>query len=107
MELSINEINELSAVELLERAYGKKLESKKTVLEYIEIVKFLRDPEVNPEKVQETYNLIYNSIDKMNDSVKPNTIMFLKYLINPCSFLGSLSLQIYPTEPLKHSLRTL
>lgn len=77
MELSINEINELSAVELLERAYGKKLESKKTVLEYIEIVKFLRDPEVNPEKVQETYNLIYNSIDKMNDSVKPNTIMFL------------------------------
>ena len=77
MELSINEINELSAVELLEKTYGKKLESKKTVLEYIEIVKILRNPEVNPEKVQETYNLIYNSIDKMNETVKPNTIMFL------------------------------
>ena len=77
MELSINEINEISAEELLERIYGKKLESKKTILEYIEIVKVLRNPEVNPEKVQETYNLIYNSIDKMNDTVKPNTIMFL------------------------------
>ena len=77
MELSINEINELSAVELLEKTYGKKLESKKTVLEYIEIVKILRNPEVNPEKVQETYNLIYSSIDKMNETVKPNTIMFL------------------------------
>lgn len=77
MELSINEINEITAAELLEKTYGKKLESKKTVLEYIEIMKILRNPEVKPEKVQETYNLIYNSIDKMNDTVKPNTIMFL------------------------------
>lgn len=77
MELSINEINELSASELLERTYGKRLESKKTILEYIEIVKVLRNPDVKVEKVQETYNLIYDSIDKMNDKVKPNTIMFL------------------------------
>lgn len=77
MELSILEINEIRAEELLEKAYGKKLESKKTILEYIELMKVLRNPEVNAEKVQETYNLIYNSIDKMNASVKPNTIMFL------------------------------
>lgn len=77
MELSIDQINELTAEELLDKAYGKKLESKKTVLEYIELVKILRNPEVKPEKVQETYNLIYSSIDKMNDTVKPNTIMFL------------------------------
>ena len=50
MELSINEINELSANELLEKVYGKKLESKKTVLEYIEIVKFLRNEEVKKER---------------------------------------------------------
>ena len=77
MELTINEINEMSAVELLEKTYGKKLDSKKTVLEYIEMMKILRNPEVNEEKVQESYNLIYNSIDNMNATVKPNTIMFL------------------------------
>lgn len=77
MDLTINEINEISAEELLQRVYGKSLESKKTVLEYIEIVKVLRDPQVNEDKVQETYNLIYDSIDKMNGKVKTNTIIFL------------------------------
>ncbi len=77
MDLTINEINEISAEELLERAYGKSLESKKTVLEYIEIVKVLRNPQVNEDKVQETYNLIYDSIDKMNGKVKPNTVIYL------------------------------
>ena len=77
MNLTINEINELTAVELLEKSYGKQLESKKTILEYIEICKALRNLEVKPEKVQETYTLIYNSIDKMNAVVKPNTVLFL------------------------------
>ncbi|SCJ59681.1 Uncharacterised protein [uncultured Clostridium sp.] len=77
MDLTINEINEISAEELLQRAYGKNLDSKKTVLEYIEIVKVLRNPEINGDKAQETYNLIYASIDKMNGKVKPNTVIYL------------------------------
>lgn len=77
MNLSIDEINELTGAELLEKAYGKKLESKKAVLEYIEIMKILRSPEINPEKVQETYNLIYGAIDSMKGGIKPNTTLFL------------------------------
>ncbi len=77
MDLTINEINEISAEELLQRVYGKSLESKKTVLEYIEIVKVLRNPQINEDKVQETYNLIYDSIDKMNGKVKTNTVIYL------------------------------
>lgn len=77
MDLTIEQINSLSAQELLEKAYGKKLESKKTVLEYIEIMKVLRNPEVKEEKVQETYNLIYSSIDNMGATIKPNTTLFL------------------------------
>lgn len=77
MDLTINEINEISAEELLQRIYGKSLERKKTVLEYIEIVKVLRNPQVNKDKVQETYNLIYDSIDKMNGKVKTNTVIYL------------------------------
>lgn len=77
MELNINELNKLSAEELLEVTYGKKLESKKAILEYIEIVKILKNPEIKEDKIQETYNLIYTCIDKMNDTVKPNTVLYL------------------------------
>lgn len=77
MDLTIEQINELTAKELLEKTYGKKLESKKTILEYIETAKILRNTEINPEKVQETYTLIYSSIEAMSSSVKPNTTLFL------------------------------
>lgn len=78
MEISINEINELKALELLEKVYGKKLDCKKNILEYIDIMKILRQEGILEEKVQENYNLIYSSIENISDTVKLNTIMHLK-----------------------------
>lgn len=70
------DINKLSAEELLRESYGKQLNTKKNILEYIELSKILKNEEVLEEKVQETYNLIYNSIENLE--VKPNTKMYLK-----------------------------
>lgn len=71
-------IEELSAEELWEKLYNKELNSKKSILEYIELTKVLKRENIPSEKVQETYNYIYDSIEKMASGIKPNTIMHLK-----------------------------
>ncbi|MGL5084763.1 MAG: hypothetical protein ACRC68_03455 [Clostridium sp.] len=68
----------LKAHEIWEALYNKELNCKKNILEYIEITKILKCDEVTSEQLQETYTLIYTSIDKMSDIVKANTIMHLK-----------------------------
>lgn len=78
------DINKLSAEELLRESYGKQLNTKKNILEYIELSKILKNEEVLEEKVQENYNLIYNSIENLE--VKPNTKMYLKNALK--SMLG-------------------
>ena len=67
----------------MQRNFGKSyiiksLNTKKNILEYIEITKILKNESVPSEKVQETYNYIYDSIEKMASGIKPNTIMHLK-----------------------------
>lgn len=71
-------LNILSGNEIIEKIYGKELVSKKTILESIEKVKPLAKEDLEKEKIQEVYNIIYKKIDDMNTTVKPNTIMFLK-----------------------------
>lgn len=68
----------LSAEEIWEVLYNKELNCKKNILEYIEITKILKSDDVKSSQIQDTYTLIYKSIDKMNDTIKPNTIMHLK-----------------------------
>ena len=68
----------LSAEEIWEKLYNKELNCKKNILEYIDITKILKKENIEPEKIQETYNLIYDSIDKMAADIKPNTIMYLQ-----------------------------
>lgn len=68
----------LSAHEIWETLYNKELNCKKNILEYIEITKILKSDDVKSSQIQDTYTLIYKSIDKMNDTIKPNTIMHLK-----------------------------
>lgn len=68
----------LSAEEIWEALYNKELNCKKNILEYIEITKILKSDDVKSSQIQDTYTLIYKSIDKMNDTIKPNTIMHLK-----------------------------
>ena len=77
MEENIS-LENLSAEELWEKLYNKELNCKKNILEYIDITKILKKENVEPEKIQETYNLIYDSIDKMAADIKPNTIMYLQ-----------------------------
>ena len=77
MEENIS-LENLSAEELWEKLYNKELNCKKNILEYIDITKILKKENIEPEKIQETYNLIYDSIDKMAADIKPNTIMYLQ-----------------------------
>lgn len=71
------DVSKLNAEELWNTIYGKELKTKKNILEYIELVGFLRKSNVDPERIQDTYNFIYTAINKMSKDVKPNTIMFL------------------------------
>lgn len=68
----------LSAEAIWEALYNKELNSKKNILEYIEITKILKKDDVDSKQIQDTYNLIYDSIDKMGNTIKVNTNMFLK-----------------------------
>lgn len=77
MEENIS-LGNLSAEEVWKKLYNKELNSKKNVLEYIDITKILKKENIEPEKIQETYNFIYESIDKMAGEIKPNTIMYLQ-----------------------------
>lgn len=77
MEENIS-LENLSAEEIWEKLYNKELNCKKNILEYIDITKILKKENIEPEKIQETYNLIYDSIDKMAADIKPNTIMYLQ-----------------------------
>lgn len=76
MEENLN-IKGLDGQEIWQKIYGKELNSKKTVLEYIEMTKILKkDPDIF--QIESTYNFIYKKIDEMADKIKPNTIMYLK-----------------------------
>lgn len=71
-------LENLNAEEIWQKLYNKELDCKKNILEYIDIARILKKGEADPEKIQDTYNFIYDNIDKMSDKVKPNTIMYLQ-----------------------------
>ena len=73
-----NNFNEIEGKEILNKLFNKELNSKKNILEAIEIIRPLAKEELKGEKLQEIYNIIYNSIEDMNTIVKANTIMYLK-----------------------------
>lgn len=73
-----NNFNEIEGKEILNKLFNKELNSKKNILEAIEIIRPLAKEELKGEKLQEIYNIIYNSIEDMNTVVKANTIMYLK-----------------------------
>jgi len=77
MEENIS-LENLNAEEIWGKLYNKELNCKKNILEYIDITKILKKENIDPEKIQDTYNFIYDNIDKMADKIKPNTIMFLQ-----------------------------
>ena len=86
--INLDELKLITSQELLEQLYGKNLETKKDVLEYIERTKILKGEGVPQELIDDTYKLIDESIDNIKSKVKPNTIMFLKNTLK--SSLGKL-----------------
>ncbi|HHX60071.1 MAG TPA: hypothetical protein GX707_04945 [Epulopiscium sp.] len=58
--------------------YKKELNCKKNIIEYIEIIRVDQKENPNQEVAIENYNYIYECIEQLRDSVKPNTLMHLK-----------------------------
>ncbi|MDF2506109.1 hypothetical protein [Clostridium sp.] len=76
--LNNTEFEQLTASEVWERLYNRELNSKKNILEYIDITAVLKKGTINEEKIKDTYNYIYNHIEQLKGSIKPNTMMYLK-----------------------------
>jgi hypothetical protein len=68
----------LDSKEIWKALYGKELNCKKNILEYISITKVLKQDNVSSELMQGTYTFIYNSIEKLGNIIKVNTKMYLK-----------------------------
>lgn len=68
----------LSASEIWEKLYNKKLNCKKHIIEYIELTRLLKKGNASEEQIEATYNYIYEQIEGMKATIKPNTMMYLK-----------------------------
>ena len=73
-----NQFVGLTATEIWEKLYNKELNTKKQILEYIDITKILKKENVSEDQIQDTYTFIYDNIEGLKDSIKPNTMMYLK-----------------------------
>lgn len=72
------DIQGLNAKETWKVLYDKELNTKKNILEYIDIVKVLKQEDIPSQQVKDTYNFIYNAIENMGSDVKVNTKLHLK-----------------------------
>jgi hypothetical protein len=78
MSEAIIDLHGLDAKETWKALYGKELNTKKNILEYIELTKVLKQDDISNEKIQDTYTFIYNAIEEMSSIIKVNTKMYLK-----------------------------
>lgn len=72
------EFDNMNGEEIWEKLYNKELNTKKNILEYIEMTGVLVKEKADIYAIESTYNFIYRKIDEMAENVKPNTIMFLQ-----------------------------
>lgn len=68
----------LNGEEIWERLYNKELDTKKKILEYIDITGILIKEKADIYQIESTYSFIYRKIDEMSHTIKPNTVMFLQ-----------------------------
>lgn len=73
-----NQFEELTAAEIWKKLYDKELNCKKHILEYIEITRVLKKENVSEDQIKDVYNYIYDHIEGLKDSIKPNTMLYLK-----------------------------
>ena len=72
------QLDGLDAKEVWRSLYGKELNTKKNILEYIEVARSLIKRGVATEQIQATYNFIYDSIGALGNTIKVNTNYYLK-----------------------------
>ncbi|WP_294403315.1 hypothetical protein [uncultured Clostridium sp.] len=72
------QFDNMNGEEIWENLYNKELNTKKNILEYIEMTGVLVKEKADIYAIESTYNFIYRKIDEMAENVKPNTIMFLQ-----------------------------
>jgi hypothetical protein len=101
MNETITDLQGLDAKKTWEALYGKELNTKKNILEYIEITKILKQGDISSEKIQDTYTFIYNAIEEMSSIIKVNTKMYLKNQLK--AQLGKLVAEKDP-KPINHFL---
>lgn len=97
--LNNNQFEGLTARDIWEKLYNKELNTKKHILEYIEITRVLKKENVSESQIIDTYNYIYNQIEGLKTSVKPNTMMYLKNQLK--SQLGKYVIEKDP-KPINH-----
>jgi hypothetical protein len=97
----IIDLQGLDAKEAWEALYGKELNTKKNILEYIEITKIFKQENIPSEKIQDTYTFIYNAIEAMSGIIKVNTKMYLKNQLK--AQLGKYVVEKDP-KPINHFL---
>lgn len=73
-----NRFENLTAAEIWKMIYGKELNSKKSILEYIDAAGVLKKGNASQEQIEDTYKYIYEHIEGLKDLIKPNTMMYLK-----------------------------
>lgn len=73
-----NQETTLDAKEVHQRLHGKPLTSKKSILEYIDLLGQFKKNNLSDKELGEAYNFIYKNIDAMQGNVKANTLLFLK-----------------------------
>jgi hypothetical protein len=76
--LNNNRFEGLTSSKIWEKLYNKELNSKKSILEYVDMTRVLKKENASEEQIRDTYNYIYEHIEDLKDSIKPNTIMYLK-----------------------------
>ena len=68
----------LSAEEIFKTLGGTPLKTKKSILEYIDIIKKLAKSELTQEQVKESYLFIDVQIEALANDIKVNTMVYLK-----------------------------
>lgn len=76
--LNNSQFEGLTASEIWEKLYNKELNCKRSILEYIDIIRVLKKGNASKEQIKDTYNYVYDHIEGLKDSIKPNTIMYLE-----------------------------
>lgn len=77
MEINTTYTN-LTAKEIFEKLEAKPLNTKKNILEYIDIVRKLAKNDLNEEQIKATYAFIDEHIEILGQNIKVNTMVYLK-----------------------------